>query len=96
LVENAFKHGSQEGGLILARLSLKNNILSFSITNPVAEKKFAEKPEEGIGLPNIKRQLELLYRDFYLDSFTVEHKFTIHLTIDLSGYAGIELFDSRG
>jgi LytS/YehU family sensor histidine kinase len=95
LVENAFKHGSNEGGTISISIVLNNNILSFGVTNPVAHTSF--KPtEEGIGLVNIRRQLELLYPRATLQITPGEHAFNVDLKIDLSEYAGFELFDSRG
>lgn len=96
LVENAFKHGSNEGGVISVSITLINNQFCFTITNPLAQSSFKQKDEEGIGLANIRRQLELLYSDFLLDTVAGEHTFTVTLKIDLSGYAGFELFDSRG
>lgn len=95
LVENAFKHGSNEGGVISISLVLTKNKLSFSITNPVAQTSFQPK-EEGIGLANIRRQLELLYHDHSLETSPGENTFNVALKIDLSQYAGFELFDSRG
>jgi LytS/YehU family sensor histidine kinase len=96
LVENAFKHGSNEGGLIAISIALANNQLSFGITNPVAQTTFKPTEEEGIGLANIRRQLELLYSNFSLDTVAGETIFSVTLKIDLSRYAGFELFDSRG
>mgnify|MGYP001554750912 CR=1 FL=1 len=96
LVENAFKHGSNEGGVISIFVSLTKNALAFSVTNPVAQTNFSPKDEEGIGLANIRRQLELLYRDYSLETRPGENTFNVTLKINLSHYAGFELFDSRG
>ena len=95
LVENAFKHGSEEGGTIDIRVVLKNNALAFEISNPIAEHSFAIKEEEGIGLANIRRQLELLYPAFSLETLRKENTFTVKLKLNLGSYAGFELFDSR-
>lgn len=95
LVENAFKHGSHEGGAIEIKLSLEKNQLVFVISNPIAENIFKYEGEDGIGLSNIKRQLELLYRRSSLQTIVKENTFTVELKIDLASYAGFELFDSR-
>lgn len=95
LVENAYKHGSEEGGTILVKTQLQKNHFSFIITNPVSEEGFKNNQEEGIGLANIRRQLELMYRNFSLETGAKEHVFKVELTIDLAAYAGFELFDHR-
>lgn len=94
LVENAFKHGS-EGGTIAITLEVRNSQLFFEVTNPLAGSTFRPQDEEGIGLVNIARQLELLYRNFSLKTGEKEGNFMVTLNIDLSTYAGFELFDSR-
>lgn len=97
LIENAFKHGNGEGdSLILFNIILAENKLDVKIMNPLVASSVKSNGEEGIGLPNIRRQLELLYRDY---SFTHEEKdnsFFVDLHINLSSYAGFELFNSRG
>jgi two-component system LytT family sensor kinase len=95
LVENAFKHGSNEGGIISISVLLNKNKLTFSISNPVTQTGFQPK-EEGIGLANIRRQLELLYPEHSLETSPGGNIFNVTLKIDLSQYAGFELFDSRG
>jgi two-component system LytT family sensor kinase len=95
LVENAYKHGSEEGGIIRLKVVLQNQQFSFTISNPTGKASFKNKGEEGIGLPNIKRRLELTYRHFSLETSTKENTFKAELKIDLAGYAGLELFDHR-
>jgi two-component system, LytTR family, sensor kinase len=66
-VENSFKHGanSTTGEVeINIDLTLKDNILMFLVQNTF--EKIKNKPLlEGIGLKNVKRQLELIYADNY-------------------------------
>ena len=67
-VENSFKHGA--GGttgevLINISLSLKNNELSFSVKNTVDKDSHTSSGSGGIGLRNLKRQLDLLYPGQY-------------------------------
>ena len=66
-VENSFKHGANSttgDAHISIHLHLKDNILDFEVTNTVEEN---ERPSnsEGIGLKNVKRQLDLIYPDRY-------------------------------
>lgn len=67
LVENACKHGTSEElnqANIAADLSVKNNKIRFRIVNSKPEK-VESSSETGIGLNNMKKQLELLYEDAY-------------------------------
>lgn len=65
-VENAFKHGASENRFltnIQICLQLQNKILSFQVRND-------KEPSEiintsGLGLQNVKRQLDLLYSNAY-------------------------------
>lgn len=84
LVENAFKHGvseQREEARVDIRIELKNNILEVIIRNT----KSADPQEnpQGIGLKNVRRQLELLYPGRHrLDITTGENTFTAGLRID--------------
>jgi len=63
-VENSFKHGagSTTGDVeILIRLSLKNNDLSFTVSNTIEDDSEHLQNGGGIGLKNVQRQLDLLY-----------------------------------
>jgi sensor histidine kinase YesM len=93
LVENAYKHGSEEGGHIEIKITLHHQQLYVGITNPVVETPHKTPGEEGIGLSNIRRRLQLLYRDFSLQTYLKENTFKVELNTNLSSYAGIELFD---
>lgn len=67
LLENAFKHGAgEEAGNagIDIDLSLRENNFSFKIKNTIGTP-LPAKPSQGIGLANIKKQLELIYPDRY-------------------------------
>ena len=96
LVENAFKHGNIENqDEIYLNIFLRDKHLSVDVHNPVGKASVISK-DDGIGLPNLKRQLELLYRDHSLESHETEGRYYVNLRINLSTYAGFELFDSRG
>ena len=63
-VENAFKHGTGfiENAQIDIELKAKNGILNFEVRNRFKESSTETKDEtSGIGLPNVKRRLNLLY-----------------------------------
>ncbi len=99
LIENSFKHGInvlQENSIIYFNLSLQKDTLKVQTKNIISKKSVTAEKKEGIGLVNIKRQLELLYRDYILNYFEKENYFIVDLEIKLSSYAGSELFDSRG
>lgn len=61
-VENAFKHGVLRNATIDVMLHLQGNKLRFSVSNRYNENSLEIKdPSSGIGLPNVKRRLDLLY-----------------------------------
>ncbi len=65
-VENAFKHGASENRFdtfIKIQLKLDKKQLQFNVTNTRSEE--TEVVAEGIGLKNIKRQLDLIYGKNY-------------------------------
>ncbi|WP_298524445.1 sensor histidine kinase [uncultured Christiangramia sp.] len=65
-VENCFKHGRGADGKleISIKIKVKNDQLMFLIENSKAQLS-AEHSENGIGLENIKRRLDLLYENNY-------------------------------
>ncbi|TNE58125.1 MAG: histidine kinase [Bacteroidetes bacterium] len=65
-VENAFKHSKvedREKGWIRIRLQTTDEHLVFEVENSVPEQQFTKDEAGGIGLNNVRRQLELLYPD---------------------------------
>lgn len=85
-LENAYKHSPArlEPGDIQVKVEIKDNTLLFSIRNPV-EKKPGNVLEEhgGIGLPNIKKRLQLLYPGMHtLEISNTGERFTIMLKIN--------------
>lgn len=95
LAENAYKHGSEEGGNIDIYIRLRDKLLTFAISNPVTKTNSVRVEKEGIGLSNIRRQLELMYRDHSLHTTLKDNTFKAELNIRLDSYAGSELFDHR-
>ncbi|MEP7263252.1 MAG: histidine kinase [Bacteroidota bacterium] len=96
LLENAFKHGAADGEPAQCKIFADSKKLEVIMTNPVSGIAGLKQENDGIGLSNIQRQLELMYRDFQFNYFRNENLFTVNLTINLASYAGDELFDSRG
>ena len=84
-IENAFKHGASETRFetsIEIDIVLKNKLLTFHIRNTVDGEK--NMKSEGIGLKNVKRQLELIYEKNYgLKISPAQNNFSVALTINL-------------
>lgn len=90
-VENAFKHGASESRFISSifiHLQLKNNILDFKIRNTTEYSK-ENNINENIGLANIKRQLEISYKDYKMHISNEENYFVVQLIVNLKSYAKI-------
>lgn len=82
-VENSFKHGVISKGELNVTIlvEMKNNILSFEINNT---SKLEKEESPGIGLENIKKRLELLYKDRYkLRIQNKENLFSVKLELQL-------------
>lgn len=92
-VENAFKHGVGmiENPVIQVKLEALSGNISFKVKN-----KFNASPHDtkdsssGIGIQNVKRRLDLLYKDLYvLKTYTQEDWFITDLNLtayDVSGH----------
>jgi|GEM_PF-564006 len=87
-VENAFKHGisHRSPSWIHVTLTVDNGKLDFHVVNS-RHKKTAHDPEEfkgGIGLPNIRKRLELIYAHRYtLDIKETNDEYSARLTLQL-------------
>jgi len=85
-VENSFKHGRLIDGVLIIDILLRSSIgqIDFKVQNSSVEN---EPSPNGIGLQNIRKRLDLLYRDRYgLEILNSENTFTVHLTLYLSSY----------
>ena len=86
-VENAFKHGTgfKERGDIRIELKARDRRLEFRVSN--YHDQSMQHPKDstsGIGLQNVRRRLDLLYRDQYSLQITdKENSFCVLLTIHL-------------
>jgi len=94
-VENSFKHGASESrfaSTINISLKQKNGILTFKVINSKENEEFNKN---GIGLKNIKRQLELIYgKHHWLEIKNSPQLFEVHLTINNAAHAKTELSNS--
>lgn len=88
LVENAFKHGAGEtryDSFIKIKLKQTNGDFQFNIENSFEPTK-TTGDKNRIGLSNIRRQLELLYNEYYLDVNCDENIFSVNLYLNLHSY----------
>ena len=88
LVENAFKHGVSETRsqpFVDIHLSVNQRRLTFIVKNS-AEAITEGEAKENIGLPNLRRQLELLYTDYSLSLQPNGSVFTATLKINLASH----------
>ena len=90
LVENAFKHGVSEtrnSPFVDIHLSINNRELFFIVKNSTEQSPAGPMVKENIGLSNLRRQLELLYKDFNLSVTQESSVFAATLKINLSSHA---------
>jgi len=89
LVENAFKHGvseTRDQPFVDIYLSINKRQLEFIVKNS-SEVSSDEIPvKENIGLSNLRRQLELLYKDYNLSVRRTGSVFEAILKINLSSH----------
>lgn len=88
LIENAFKHGVSEArgnAFVDIHLSVNQRQLKFVVMNS-SEGAPEKGLKENIGLSNIRRQLELLYKDFSMTVANGESLFTATLQINLASH----------
>lgn len=90
LVENAFKHGvSASRGTRFVEINCQVNgrTLHFVVRNSAGTVAEPDDQEDHIGLANLRRRLELLYKSYDLKTGVHNSVFTAELTIDLSSHA---------
>ena len=85
IVENAFKHGAgEDSGSPKITIDLQQNeeIVTFTVFNTTTNQP-QEKPNDAIGLENIKKQLELLYPNTHtLNIDQQESSFEVIITLN--------------
>ncbi len=84
-IENAFKHSqisTDKKAWIKMKLSTKENFIYFSVTNTISEKSAPEiLNNNGIGLDNICKRLDLVYKDRYSLEIKTENTYHVALSI---------------
>jgi|KBSSwiS6_1023812.scaffolds.fasta_scaffold06831_2 two-component system LytT family sensor kinase len=91
LVENAFKHGAGESrfnSFIHIYMQLADGKFNFEIENS-KENGIIDEATDNIGLGNLKRQLELLYKEHRLDINNGQNIFRVILNINLDKHAKV-------
>ncbi|WP_313581399.1 sensor histidine kinase [Chishuiella sp.] len=87
-VENAIKHSFDIDGkpsYIRLSIEIENKYLIFTCSNSIDQNYIqTNKKHFGLGLPNIKRRLDLLYNDtYYMKIESSKNEYTINLMIPL-------------
>ncbi len=88
LIENAFKHGVSETislPFVFIYLSVTKQQLLLKVENSIGEVSSRELTE-NIGLNNLRRQLDLLYKNYNLDVSKTINSFEATLKIDLASH----------
>jgi hypothetical protein len=89
LVENAFKHGvseTRQQPFVDIHLSVRQRQLKFWVKNSIDGPAEEGTVRENIGLANLRRQLELLYREYQLEIKPLDRVFSATLTINLASH----------
>ena len=75
-IENSFKHGTIVNGFLKIDIDFrsKENEVYFNITNSMNSDRNSKS--HGLGLDNIKKRLELLYKDNYI--LNINNRETVH------------------
>ncbi len=81
-IENSFKHGSLKNGVLTIHINLSSNkdAIDFYIENTQSKQ---EKTDNGIGLQNMQKRLDLLYKNKY--TLTIDDTtafFKVHLKLN--------------
>lgn len=86
-LENAFKHGTSkqiEQCWITLDLSVENSTLTFKLINSLDPNGESDSKLGGMGLQNVIRRLELLYKDNHtVQTVRMEEVYVVNLTLGL-------------
>jgi LytS/YehU family sensor histidine kinase len=87
-LENAFKHGTSrqlDQCWISFNLSVENSEMNFKLVNSIDPQiKYGDMKLGGLGLQNVIRRLELLYKDnFQMETQRMEEVFVVNLKLTL-------------
>ncbi|HTE13146.1 MAG TPA: hypothetical protein VK645_19340, partial [Chitinophagaceae bacterium] len=86
LIENAFKHADlqNENAFIAIVFELKNDTFSLTVSNKISNASPLKKEKSGFGKPNLKKRLDIIYKNNYkLDQFAEGDVYISALKINL-------------
>jgi len=89
LIENAFKHGigiKSDKSFIHIDIKLVDDNLMLRTENKIMKEENNLSDSSGLGLSNIKKQLQLIYTDFDLQTSELNDTFIVTLFINLKSY----------
>jgi two-component system LytT family sensor kinase len=84
-IENAFKHGISESrfeSYIYICIRVERGRLEYTVENS-KDDGARELTNKNIGLVNVRRRLELTYKDYDLDIFEEPHSYRVNLSLNL-------------
>lgn len=86
-VENAFKHSYtlEDAFKVDIELSVSKGSIRFEVVNTInRSRKSPENRSSGIGLSNVRRRLDLIFKDMYLlDNKEIDNEYFVTLTIPI-------------
>ena len=86
-VENAFKHSLRNEtniANVFIKLSISQNQIVFNVKNSKPKDSYSSDNKHGLGLNNIKKRLEILYKDKYnLETVDKDSEYIINLILQL-------------
>jgi len=81
IIENAFKHSTLQSNIVIDIL-VENGVINFSCENDFNAKKVSSN-DFKIGLQNLEKRLELIYKGDYTFNIDKKDRFIVTLKIDL-------------
>jgi LytS/YehU family sensor histidine kinase len=85
-IENAFKHADlqNESAFITIVFELKNDTFSLTVSNKISNASPLKKEKSGFGKPNLKKRLDIVYKNNYkLEQFAEADVYISSLKINL-------------
>jgi hypothetical protein len=90
-IENAFKHGISESrfeSYVYIEIGVVNWQLVYTVENS-KDGAPKEASKKNIGLVNVRRRLELTYKEYALDIRDEEHSYRVNLSLNLKSHVEI-------
>ncbi len=81
IIENAFKHSTLNSDISI-HIDVENNVLKCTCENDFNKEKVSET-DFKIGLQNLEKRLELIYKDKYTFTIDKAETFKVHLKLEL-------------